>query len=93
MQETREVRVFSPDVDDDRVVSVTVGELRRACEEADAMLEVVTVHERTCPNLVTDENAIDYDFPDLICSACGFVGDVGVADPIYCPRCGSRVVD
>jgi hypothetical protein len=108
MTETSDLRVFSPDVDDSRVVSVTVGELRRACEEADAMLEVVTVRERTChwawmENFISTTEAYE-------CEYAGWGLDCGCfnEDPIdefdnpdkapdngweFCPYCGARVVE
>ena len=98
--ETGEVRIF--DEDPERVVSVTVGELRNLCKWAYGCghdfvgMSDATVHERTCNMVWIDR--VGY-VNRWRCDACGcrsverIVSD-GLHDPApaWCHRCGSRVV-
>lgn len=80
MTETSDIRIFSPDVDESRVVSVTVGELQNLFEAgsewgenathtwltAPRWEDCATVHERTChgTEYVSGEPA-EYDCDDV----------------------------
>lgn len=47
------------------------------------------VPERTCRNL-GGEDGTNFEHYDFGCSECGFAADV--AEPVYCPNCGAKVV-
>ena len=99
--ETGEVRIF--DEDTERVVSVTVGELRKLCKWAYGCghdfvgMSDATVHERTCHMVWIDRVG---DVNRWRCDACGcrsverIVSDrLHDPAPAWCHRCGARVVN
>ena len=89
-----EIDIF--DADPERVVSVTVGELRGLCEEmygdgvedcggsdvriSDTLAELITIHDRTCRFVYRDES---YSTPD------GFEQD----GTYYCSACACDLPD
>ena len=78
-EETSDLRVFSPDTDESRVVSVTVGELRYLFDigvhwgEENYMPDVdeIIVRERTCHMELIDEYGGGEEFTYAECPECG----------------------
>lgn len=103
MPENSDLRVFSPDVDESRVVSVTVGELRKLHMDSwnaaidyavgnhgqfDFADERITVRERTCHRITGVNHGR--------CSVCGhelYLNQPWGDDGRYCPGCGARVME
>ena len=90
--ETGEVRIF--DEDPERVVSVTVGELRKAVTTGWYFNDYGLVHERMCHNSVPH-------YLRFRCSECHYViyhdyaNETGEPDEDgikFCPNCGARVI-
>lgn len=96
--DTSTIRIF--DADPERVVSVTVGELRNLCKWAYGCghdfvgMSDATVHERTCHNSAPH-------YLRFRCSECHHViyhddanetGEPKEDGVGFCPICGARVV-
>ena len=100
---TKELRDCIFDGDPERIVSVTVGELKRLyskswlCGAHDDIDTDPIIHERTCHMLECHEWQDEWEPYGIYCSECeAFVPDWKSKNntpvPKYCPNCGARVV-
>ena len=95
--DTSTVLIF--DTDPERVVSVTVGELRKAVTTGWYFNDYGLVHERTCHLKYLPSDSDYADTAHWICSQCGGLvpvyecaGDEAIDHAKFCPNCGARVV-
>ena len=99
--DTSTIRIF--DADPERVVSVTVGELRNLCKWAYGCghdfvgMSDATIHEQTCHMVFIGRVG---GLNQWRCDACGCRSSERIISdrlhdpsPAWCHRCGARVVD